>query len=557
MFLSMFSMLYWIVRFKAKRHGQKAITVIVFLINLRTDGNTASCFTITMNDTLDSIMKAMTEAAEISKAGGGVGIDFTALRAPKSYLMGVIGASSGATGFMKIANDIAVVVNQAGKRKGAITITMALWNANIIEFLDIHTESGDPRKKCHDIQPQVVVHDLFMRMKDDKSAIWHMFCPFEVFQVTGVKLNEVFNQDFENAYHQCVDLYKNGELTVVTTIRACELWRTMLERAFETGLPYVMFIDAMNRDNPNKHDGVIRTANLCIESFSNTIAHELTHTCNLASVVVGRVPLDKLSYVASVVTRMLDNSIELTKSPLVSSTAHNKRYRTVGVGVQGLHDIIAREWKSYRDVKFITEVFERIEYGTVSESILLAKERGAFPVFKGSMWDTGEKFALFKKHSVCTDLDWDGLYIECQRYGMRNSQTTSPAPNTSTSIRMDAAAGVMPVYGSFFYESNGDSVTPVSAMHLKANPLSYSRNIGTYKPAQLVPAVAAAQKFVDTGISAEYVVNLNDETITALDIAELYHQAWIQGSKGVYYLRTVKKGEQLVKEAEGCAGCAG
>lgn len=341
-------------------------------------------------------------------------------------------------------------------------------------------------------------------------------------------------------------------------VKAKELFKHVMKRQFETGLPYIAFIDRINEMNPNKHVGNIATVNLCTESFSVTIPNELQHTCNLASIVVGRVELDELEYYAGLVTHILDNGIALTNPPTEASKRHNETLRTIGVGIQGYADLIAREWKSFLDTDFAADVAERIQLGCVREGVRLAKIRGAYPAFKGSSWDTGEQVGRYIEHSKTRKEQWEEIDRGVKQYGVRNSQFTSPAPNTTTSIFMDAGAGTMPVYGAFFYEDNTEGLIPVSSMYIKENPLAYMRDVTTYKPWEL-PAVIGAMQYpwIDTGISAEYIMDKNQDGFNAKWLWDTIDNAWLCKNKAVYYIRSVKVGEKLVKAASDCVGCDG
>lgn len=524
-------------------------------MNLRADGNISSCFIIAPMDDLEDIYYNVTKAAKTSKVGGGLGVFMGHLRGKGDSLMGVEGMSGGTLPFIKVFNDTAVAVNQAGKRKGAFTIALPIWHRDVLDFLELQTEVGDQRKKAHDIKPQLTVPDLFMRLKDDNEAKWYLFSPYEVESKLGYQISRVWGEEWEFVYNQCVQAYHNGVLKVVEVVGAKELWKKVMRVHFETGMPYISWIDEINRHNPNKHEGMIVCVNLCVESFS-VVDDKYNHTCNIASVVVGRVPFDELAKYAAITTRILDNGIALTKAPTVESKAHNERYRTVGVGVQGLADILAREGKGWNDEEFISSVFEEIQLGCVQESVRLAEERGAFPAFKGSDWDNGVRIKNFAKHSKKPDV-WMKLQERIDVVGIRNSQLTSPAPNTSTSIAMDAGAGVMPVYSAFFYEDNKDGSMPVSAMLLKENPLHYARDVTKFNPASLTKVVGWAQRFVDTGISAEYVMDKNNPSFSAKTLWDTLQSSWENKNKAVYYIRTIKEGEQLVQGAEACVGCAG
>lgn len=528
------------------------------LMNLRKGLNNASCFILAPDDDLNSIFDAFKDAAQISKNGGGLGWYLGFIRAKGSSLMGTDGGSGGILPQVKVLNDTLVYINQAGKRKGAGTVALPIWHNDIMDFFDIQTEVGDPRSKSFDIQPQVCFMDLFMqKLEDNPQQEWITVCPHEVKEKLGIVLPNMYNEDFVEAYSEIEKAVEGGVLKVFTKYKVIDLWRKYLQVFFEKGRPYAGFMCKVNRDNPNKHDGFIYCLNLCVESFSNTKPDVYHHTCSLASLVVGRIAVNELSNKASSLTRLLNNGMMITKAPVVESENHLRDYRTIGVGIQGLADILAREWKSYEDLDFITEVCERIQYGCVRESIQMAKEYSPYPKFKGSRWDVGDIFDEYHKNSVCPDLDWLEQKQLCKQYGIYNSQLTSPAPNTSTSLFMMASAGFMPHYAEYFYEDNKDGKTPVSSMYGKDNPIFYANSVGYFKQHELTKAVGAGQKFVDTGISAEYVLDRNIHEVTAKDVSMLVKEAWKNGTKAVYYLRTIKVGEQLVKTDELCSSCSG
>lgn len=528
------------------------------LMNLRKGLNNASCFILAPDDDLNSIFDAFKDAAQISKNGGGLGWYLGFIRAKGSSLMGTDGGSGGVLPQVKVLNDTLVYINQAGKRKGAGTVALPIWHNDIMDFFDIQTEVGDPRSKSFDIQPQVCFMDLFMqKLEDNPQQEWITVCPHEVKEKLGIVLPNMYNEDFVEAYSEIEKAVEGGVLKVFTKYKVIDLWRKYLQVFFEKGRPYAGFMCKVNQDNPNKHDGFIYCLNLCVESFSNTKPDVYHHTCSLASLVVGRIAVNELSNKASSLTRLLNNGMMITKAPVVESENHLRDYRTIGVGIQGLADILAREWKSYEDLDFITEVCERIQYGCVRESIQMAKEYSPYPKFKGSRWDVGDIFDEYHKNSVCPDLDWLEQKQLCKQYGIYNSQLTSPAPNTSTSLFMMASAGFMPHYAEYFYEDNKDGKTPVSSMYGKDNPIFYANSVGYFKQHELTKAVGAGQKFVDTGISAEYVLDRNIHEVTAKDVSMLVKEAWKNGTKAVYYLRTIKVGEQLVKTDELCSSCSG
>lgn len=528
-----------------------------WLSNLRSGGNISSCFIMAVGDDIESIFDRLKDAALISKNGGGLGVSLSSIRARGSDLMGQSGASGGTFGWMKLFNDTAVSVNQGGKRKGAFTLQLPIWHADVDEFLDIQTEHGDLRKKAYDIKPQLTVPDLFMELKNDSSRAWHTFCPHEVNSKLGIKLFECFGEEFEAAYNVCVAAHESGKLKVVRTWNAKELWKKVMRVQFETGMPYIAYIDEINRQNPNKHIGYIPCVNLCVESFSVVEVDGLQHTCNLASLVLGRIEVDEIEHYAAITTRILDNGIALTNPPTKGSDKHNNMLRTIGVGQQGYCDLVAREFVNYTDADFAAKISEAIQIGCVREGIKLAQERGAYPAFEGSEWQSGERVKRFENHSTSRKEVWQALQVDIDKWGIRNSQFTSPAPNTSSSIFMDAGAGIGPIYSAFFYEDNATGLIPVSAMHLKLNPISYAKSVGKFKPWELTPVVGAMQKFVDTGISAEYIMDKNQQGFNAKWLWDTLESAWRNKTKAVYYIRTIKAGESIVKNEADCVGCSG
>jgi ribonucleoside-diphosphate reductase alpha chain len=530
-----------------------------WLSNLRADKNISSCFIIGVQDSMESIADNWKNAAMISKFGGGLGVDMSNIRAKGASIGGKKNASKGIPSWTKVFNDIAVAVDQGGSRAGAFTIHTPIWHRDIEDFIEIQAEQGDLRNKAFDIFPQVGIYDLFMReqAKDD-GGTWYTFCPHEVRKVTGIELVGVFGKDFVTSYRKCVTAFKNGKLKNVGVYNAKDLIKSMMRTQLETGLPYLPFLDQINEHNPNKHDGTIPCVNLCTESFSNVVPDKLAHTCNLVSIVVGRVfSDDEMIYLSGLSCHILDNGIQLTNPPIKESRAHNERYRTIGIGIQGLHDYLAYNDIAWEDTKAITKIAELIEYGAIQKSIELAKSRGKYPAFENSEWDNGNMINKFIKNSV-TDLEWKSLQRGISEFGIRNSQLTSPAPNTSSSIFMDASAGVMPVYSSFFNEDNKTGKFSVYGMYVKEKPMAYERTQARIDQKVLAKMVGALQKFVDTGVSAEFLFDLNEKN--AKDLYELIVTAWKEKMKSIYYIRSIKKGETIDAITGGesiCSGCSG
>lgn len=533
-----------------------------WLGNLRQGGNISSCFIIQPEDSIDSIFDNIKHAACISKSGGGLGISLARIRAEGSEVNGRKDSSKGVFGWTRIFNDTALFVDQGGKRAGAFTVSLPVWHRDIEGFLEIQSETGDLRTKAFDIFPQVSVYDYFMEFDaEDGNNLWHTFCPYEVKKVLGIELYNLFGEDFREAHKEAVKAYDEGLIKNVKVYKVRDLIKHIMKAQFDSGLPYIAYIDTVNEDNPNKHEGVIPSLNLCVESFSVVVPDKYAHTCNLASVVVGRCKdLKEVTYVSEIATEILDNGIELTDNPVQISGDHNERFRTIGVGIQGLCDWFAKERKSYKNSVEAGQLMEAIQFGCVKKSIELAKERGRYPAFVGSSWDTGEQFAKYKGNESHQQ-DWESLENDLAKYGIRNSQLTSPAPNTSTSIFMDAGAGVMPAYGGFYQKDNGTGMFPFASMYVKDNPLFYAKNAPKYKMEELVDVVSEIQCYTDAGISTEYFLDHNVEGFSAKSLYDLLHYAWKKKTKALYYIRHIKKGKSFSDEVSisqaACEGCSG
>ena len=551
----------WALAFYEALSKRKLSLATPWLSNLRSNGNIDSCFIIKVGDNIKSIFDNVSRAASISKNGGGLGIDFSELRASGSSVAGRPDSAKSVPFWVRIYNDTAVAVDQGGKRAGAFTVHLPIWHRDIETFLEMQHETGDLRTRCFDIFPQVGIHDLFMKL-DEKSAEskWHTFCPYEVKQTLGESIDDKFGKDFERVYYKAVKAYEQGKLANVKVFTTRNLIKMIMRTQFDSGLPYLAYRDTINLDNPNNHEGTIPCVNLCNESFSVVKTDEYAHSCNLLSVVAGRCEdLEEVVYLSGLATRMLDNGISLTQSPAEIAKAHGQRYRTIGIGIQGLHDWLAKNNKTYSAKKDIAAFAEAIQYGAVAESIQIAKQKGKYPAFEGSKWDNGEQINKYAKNSV-NGYDWKGLQGEIDKYGIRNSQLTSPAPNTSSSIFMDAGAGVMPCYAGFYKKSNANGEFAVAGMYLKEAPLIYAKNASRYDHHTLVDAVAEIQKFVDAGISSEYIFDHNRDDFSAKQLYDLIHYAWKKKTKAVYYIRHIKKGknysDEVGIEKDTCEGCA-
>lgn len=527
-----------------------------FMSNLRSGGNTASCFIISMEDNIDSIFENIHRIAKISKNGGGLGIYLGNLRAKGSSVGKAENASNTVVQWVKIINDTLVAVNQGGKRAGAGTVALPIWHNDVLDFLDMQTEHGDMRLKAYDVFPQVTVPDLFMQ-RDKLNQQWITFCPFEVMNVLGIDMRGKYNEDFNAAYTKIEEAFEKGKLKIARKLSARDLTKQIMRIQFETGLPYIAFIDTINKLNPNQRDPEaigIPCFNLCVESNSNVVADKYSHVCNLGSINMGNIKdFAELAEVSQLACQILNAGVDLTNHPDPTTKAHNERYRTIGLGVMGLHDYFAREFTNYNDHALIRDIFECIEYNAAIASVGIAKERGTFQAFEHSLWKTGEMTQRFKGLGN-GKYDWGSLQQQIDLYGIYNSQLTSPAPTTSTSISQDASASILPIYSAFFSEDNKSGSIKVSARFLKENPIGYGKTQAKFSAIEIIDAVAEAQKFVDTGISMELIFDQNKPDFKAKDLYDAIHHAHAKGVKSIYYIRSVKQKEQA---DEACVACAG
>jgi len=540
-----------------------------FLSNFRKGGNVASCFIIAVEDDIDSIFDNIKRVALISKNGGGLGIFLGYLRAKGSDVNGFENAAGTVVQWIKILNDTLVAVNQGGKRAGAGTIALPVWHNDIQDFLDMQTEHGDPRLKAYDVFPQVTIPDIFME-RDKNKEPWVTFCPFEVKKKLGIDVRGLYGKDFTEAYLKIEKAAEDGRLKITRKFdNARDLMKMIMRIQFETGLPYIAFTDTINEYNPNKgdvnDDGTpnnvgITNVNLCTESFSNVMPDSMGHVCNLASIVLGNIKnFAELGKISSLACKILDYGINLTNAPDAITQAHNARYRTIGIGLQGLHDHLAREYLNFRDLDYIREISECVEYNAAMQSVELAKRFGTFDAYKNSEWKNGNRIAQFKKHAS-GNYDWDALQDLINQFGIRNSQLTSPAPNTSTSIYMDSSASVLPVYDSFFSEDNKNGKLVVVAKFLKDNPLGYGKTFPKHSATEIIDVVAELQKFIDTGCSMELIFDHRKESFKASELYEAIHYAHSKGIKAIYYIRSIKNNatiDSVIKAEENCVSCAG
>ncbi len=536
------------------------------LANLRVpQGSLSSCFIIGMDDSLESIFAEITNAARISKNGGGVGVNVSRIRATGSWVMKKENASGGVIPWIKLLNDTAIAVNQGGRRAGAVTIGLDIWHLDVPEFLEMQAENGDRRRKAYDVFPQLVIVDEFMRRVVAKQK-WTLVDPYEVKEKLGIELAELWGGDFETAYNQ-IESELGNKITLYKKVDARDLFKHIMRSQVETGMPYLAFKDTINRANPNQHEGYIPGVNLCCESFSNVSPGVESHTCNLVSINLANVTETEIPDISQLGVRILDNTIDLTNPPFAASKAHNDKYRTIGVGCMGLADWLAKRHLTYESLSEISNLFEDVAYWCTHASMELAKERGAYKAFPGSEWSKGKLLGAKSLESILSiahDTErWVALSADVQSYGIRNSHITAIAPNTSSSLVQGCTASILPVYSKFFYDKWAKGTVPIAPPFLQECFWYYHEN-KSLDQKKVVKAVATMQQWIDTGISMELLFNLNqgvyfpdepERAVKAIDIFDTLVMAWSEGCKAVYYIRTVQK-DDFKESSDGCVACA-
>jgi ribonucleoside-diphosphate reductase alpha chain len=545
------------------------------LLNLRRPfGNLSSCFITTIDDNTNSIFHSFEQIGQISSSGGGVGVNLSRVRSQGASIRGTIGRSGGVVPAIRTINDIALHFNQGGKRAGAVTVALDSWHLDIEEFLELQTENGDQRRKAYDIFPQIVVSDCFMEAVEQGKE-WFLFDPHEIREKYGVELADLWGEQLKSFYLTLCDAANAGHIRLFKKINAKALYKQIMKVQIETGMPYIAFKDTINRSNPNKHVGIIPSVNLCVESFSVVKPSQvgrvkekesgferdgecgLVHTCNLVSINMANVTMEELPEVCATSVRILDNCIDITDVPIPEGQRHNTLLRTIGVGMMGLADYLARNDLQYsKAADEVERLAEAFAYHCTSASCDLAKERGAFPLYEGSEWSKGlilgRPLEWFKENAA---MDWSDLFERLTQYGVRNSHITAIAPNTSSSIVQGCSASVLPVFSRFYIDNSGNGSVPIAPPFIKEKFWYYQESKNVDQRA-VVDVVSRLQKYVDTGISMELLFNLNNGT-TAKDIYETHLDAWKKGCKAIYYTRSIQKNSEEMSEKNECAACAG
>ncbi len=538
----------------------------------------SSCFLTTVPDDLDGIFGAIRDNALLSKYAGGLGNDWTRVRGLGAHIAGTNGESQGIVPFLKVANDTAIAVNQGGKRKGAVCAYLEPWHIDIEEFLELRKNTGDDRRRTHDMHTAVWVPDLFMTRVATDDA-WTLFSPDEV-----PDLHESAGQVFAERYAQAEAAADRGEIRVFKRVRAVDLWRRMLTMLFETGHPWITFKDACNLRSPQQHCGVIHSSNLCTEITLNTSNEEVA-VCNLGSVNlaahVGPDGLDaaRLKRTVQTAVRMLDNVIDVNFYTIPQARLSNLRHRPIGLGVMGFQDALHRlrvPYASDAAVAFADESMEAVSFHAIEASVDLAAERGRYASFEGSLWSQGvlpldsvQRLADARGGDLDVDrtarLDWPSLRARVQQVGMRNSNVMAIAPTATISNICGVTQSIEPTFQNLFVKANMSGNFTVVNEHLvddlralglwdevMVNDLKYFD--GSLGPIERVPpalralyatafeidaawlirAASRRQKWIDQAQSLNLYVDRPD----GARLDAMYRDAWRSGLKTTYYLRS-------------------
>lgn len=532
-------------------------------------GQLSSCFIDTVEDSLMGIYNSNTDVARLSKDGGGIGVYMGKVRSRGSSIKGFKGASSGVLPWIKQLNNTAISVDQLGRRKGAIAVYLDVWHADILSFLDLKLNNGDERQRAHDIFTGVCIPDLFMEQVERRGD-WYLFDPHEVKNVMGFALEDYFdetkgNGTFRKKYEECI---QNNELRK-TKIPAIKIMARIMKSQLETGTPFMFYRDEVNRKNPNKHKGMIYSSNLCTEIMQNmspTIQYEeiidgdtiITYkkagdfvVCNLSSINLGKaVPDNVLERLIPIQVRMLDNVIDLNTIDVKQAMRTNKKYRAIGLGTFGWHHLLALKgikWESKAAVELADNLYEKIAMLSIKASMELAKEKGSYPTFSGSEWDTGEYFSQRGYFEGENASNWKEVAQDVKEFGIRNGYLMAVAPNSSTSVIAGSTASIDPIFKPFYYEEKKDYKLPVVAPDLDHHTYDiYRRSAYIVDQRWSILQNAIRQKHIDQSISFNFYV---PNTIKAQIMLDLHLQAWEAGLKTTYYVRSTASD---IEECEWC-----
>ena len=540
----------------------------------------SSCYLTTVPDDLSGIYGAIHDNAMLSKWAGGLGNDWTNVRALGSRIKGTNGKSQGIVPFLKVSNDTAVAVNQGGKRKGAFCAYLECWHLDVEEFLELRKNTGDDRRRTHDMNTANWIPDLFMKrlMKNEE---WTLFSPSD-----APELHDLYGKEFEKKYEEYEKLATSGEIKLFKKIKAEDLWRKILTMLFETGHPWITFKDPCNIRSPQGHVGTVHSSNLCTEITLNTNKDEIA-VCNLGSINLpqhiqdGKINVEQLKSSVKTAIRMLDNVIDINYYPVPQAENSNKKHRPIGLGMMGFQDALYKlniPYNSEEAVNFADESMELISYFAIQASAELAEERGTYESYAGSLWDQGifpldsikilaeERGADFIDQNTDAKLDWKKVRDQVKKHGMRNSNVMAIAPTATIANITGVSPCIEPTYQNLYVKSNLSGeftvINPYLVEELKKEQLwddvmiadlKYSegslasinrvpKNIKNMfqtafevEPKFIVESASRRQKWIDQAQS----LNLYISNVDGKKLDNTYKMAWYKGLKTTYYLRAI------------------
>ncbi len=539
----------------------------------------SSCYLTTVPDDLDGIYGAIKDNALLSKFAGGLGNDWTPVRGMGAHIKGTNGRSQGVVPFLNVADATAVAVNQGGKRKGAVCAYLECWHSDVEEFLELRKNTGDDRRRTHDMNTALWIPDLFMKRVHEEGE-WTLFSPDE-----APELHDLYGIEFENKYAIYENKAKRNEMHSARTIPALKLWRKMLSMLFETGHPWLTFKDPCNVRSPQQHAGVVHSSNLCTEITLNTSQEEIA-VCNLGSINLpahitnGVLDTEKLKKTIKTAVRMLDNVIDINYYSVPQARNSNLQHRPVGLGLMGFQDALYKlklDYSSNEAIEFADESMEIISYYAIEASSLLAAERGSYSSYEGSLWSKGilpidsinllqQARGGYLEQNRSQRLNWEALRVKVRTQGMRNSNVMAIAPTATISNICGVAQSIEPTYQNLYVKSNLSGeftvINPYLVADLKALqlwdevmvndlkfyngsvqpisriPTALKKRYATafeIEPSWLIEAGSRRQKWIDQAQS----LNIYMAMPSGKKLDQLYKQAWIRGLKTTYYLRSL------------------
>ncbi len=605
----------WAIKFYDMISKFEVMLATPTLSNARTTRHQlSSCYIGSSPDNIEGIFDSYKEMAMLSKFGGGIGWDWTQVRSMGSSIDGHKNAAGGTVPFLKITNDIAIAVDQLGTRKGAIAVYLEPWHIDIHDFLDLKKNSGEERRRAHDLFPALWINDLYMK-RVENDGIWTLFDPYDCKELTNM-----FGEEFEKRYLEL----EQDESIVKEKVKAKDLWKKILLSYFESGSPFLCFKDNANRANPNSHYGIIRSSNLCTEIFQNTepnhylikimfedgqfITYEedelvkvdsgiekpankvtaldylggqkiyivekekvngATAVCNLASVNLSRINTkEEIDRIVPTAIRALDNIIDLNFYPMEKVKRTNMRSRSIGLGVMGEAQMLAEQkivWGSQEHFDKIDEIMESVSFNAISSSSDLALEKGQYPEFSGSKWSQGimphdhanaEVRNLVDRGGLfAPTYEWDDLRKKVKVQGIRNGYLMAVAPTSSISILTGTTQAIEPIFKRKWFEENLSGLIPVVAPKLSPETWSYYTSAYELDQRVLIRAAAIRQKWIDQGQSLNIFITLDKASAKYLN--DIYMLAWKLGLKSTYYLRSQspETASDVEDRSMECVGC--